>query len=293
MKMAINNGMYKVIRIKKVSLWLLLAVLLSGCSFRFVYNHLDWWTNWYLDDYVELNEQQQKLFDDEFEKLHLWHRRSQLPKYSEQLKALKLEINSRIDEPKIIQHLAALVQHWQNFLIEAEPKIQPLAYSLSLEQRQQLIQVLVENNQERLDDYEQLSDDAWYQNKAKEQQEQLKEWFGKLTKDQKAQVEIMSQDFKRSFEPWIEYRQQWTSQFADLLNGELPEYQFKFDFYRLFVNGRSLRSDEFNVLTAHNNQVFARIFVYIVTSANDKQRKRINKKFNKVIGDLDYLAKDD
>jgi len=293
MKVAIYNGMYKMVRIKKVSLWLLLAVLLSGCSFRFVYNHLDWWTNWYLDDYVELNEQQQKLFDGEFEKLHLWHRRSQLPKYSEQLKDLKLEINSRIDEPKIIQHLAALVQHWQNFLIEAEPKIQPLAYSLSLEQRQQLIHVLAENNQERLDDYEQLSDDAWYQNKAKEQQEQLKEWFGKLTKDQKAQVAIMSQDFKRSFEPWIEYRQQWTSQFADLLNGELPEHQFKFDFYRLFVNGRSLRSDEFNVLTAHNNQVFARIFVYIVTSANDKQRKRINKKLNKVIGDLDYLAKDD
>jgi hypothetical protein len=39
--------------------------------------------------------------------------------------------------------------------------------------------------------------------------------------------------------------------------------------------------------------VFANIFVYMVTTASDKQRKRINKKLDKVIGDLAYLINDD
>lgn len=278
---------------KNSLLVILLAIMVSGCSFRFVYNHLDWWTNWYLDDYVELTKQQQQIFDEEFEKLHLWHRETQLPLYSQQLKALKLAINNDINEEIITENLAAFVEHWQNFLIAAEPKLQPLAFSLSAEQKKQLLQALAENNQERLDDYEQLSEQEWFEERAEDQQEQLKEWFGKLTKAQKAQVAKMSQNFQRSFEPWINYRQRWTTQFSALLNGDLPDHQFKFEFYRLFVNGRSLRSDEFNEITANNNQVFANIFVYMVTNATDKQRKRINKNLNKVIGDLEYLAKDE
>lgn len=278
---------------KNSLLVILLAIMVSGCSFRFVYNHLDWWTNWYLDDYVELTKQQQRIFDEEFEKLHLWHRETQLPLYSQQLKALKLAINNDINEEIITENLAAFVEHWQNFLIAAEPKLQPLAFSLSAEQKKQLLQALAENNQERLDDYEQLSEQEWFEERAEDQQEQLKEWFGKLTKAQKAQVAKMSQNFQRSFEPWINYRQRWTTQFSALLNGDLPDHQFKFEFYRLFVNGRSLRSDEFNDITANNNQVFANIFVYMVTNATDKQRKRINKNLNKVIGDLEYLAKDE
>ena len=79
-------------KIKPTLLCLLLAVLVSGCGFRFVYNHLDWWTNWYLDDYVTLNKQQKQVFDEQFEQLHLWHRKTQLPAYAQQLKRYRYRI---------------------------------------------------------------------------------------------------------------------------------------------------------------------------------------------------------
>jgi len=280
-------------KITPTLLCILLAVLVSGCSFRFVYNHLDWWTNWYLDDYVTLNEQQQQVFDNEFEQLHLWHRKTQLPAYAQQLKKLQAAINGEIDQQLVSDNLAQFVQHWQNFLIAAEPKLQPLTYSLSTKQKQQLLQAIREGNQEKLDDNEDFSEQEWLEERSDEQKEQLKAWFGKLTKEQKAQVTLMSQNFQRSFEPRMAYRQRWTHQFAELLNGDLPDHQFKFEFYRLFVNGRSLRDETFNTIAANNNQVFADIFVYMVTSANDKQRKRINKKLDKVIGDLEYLINND
>ena len=275
--------------IKKILLCLLLVIFVSGCSLRFVYNNLDWITNWYLDDYVTLNEQQQQVFDKEFEQMHLWHRATQLPVYTEQLKALKLAINNEITDQHVIDNLAKFVQHWQNFLIAAEPKLQPLAYSLTDEQKQQLLQAINEGNQDRLDDNEALSAQEWYEERADEQKSQLKEWFGKLSKAQKQQVTLMSMGYQRSFEPRMHYRQRWSHQFAELLNGNLPEHQFKFEFFRLFVNGSSLRDEAFNAITDNNNKVFARIFVYLATTANDKQRKRINKKLTKVIADLEYL----
>ena len=280
-------------KIKSTLLCLLLAVFLSGCSFRFVYNHLDWWTHWYLDDYVTLNEQQQQNFDQDFEQLHLWHRTTQLPVYAQQLESLKVAINDEINEQQVTDNLAKFIQHWQNFLIAAEPRLQVLAFNLSTEQKQQLLQALQAANQENIDDIEDLSEQEWQEERSNEQKDQLKSWFGKLSAEQKVQVTLMSKNFQRSFLPRMVYRQRWTHQFGELLNGELPDHQFKFEFYRLFVNGRSLRDEKLNAISANNNQVFAKIFVYMVSTASDKQRKRINKKIDKVIGDLAYLINND
>jgi hypothetical protein len=280
-------------KIKLILIWLLMAVFLSGCSFRFVYNHLDWWTHWYLDDYVTLTEQQQQRFDDEFEQLHLWHRTTQLPAYVQQLKALKISINDQINEQDIAANFVRFTEHWQNFLIATEPKLQPLVVSLSTEQTQQLLQALQAAHQERLDDDEALSEQDWLEERTDQQKEQLKDWFGKLSPEQKSQVTLLGKGFQRSFEPRMLYRQRWTQQFADLLNGNLPDHQFKLEFYSLFVNGRTLRDKKFNAITSNNNQVFTNIFLYMVRTATNKQRKRINKKIDKILGDLEYLINGD
>ena len=270
-----------------------LAILVSGCGFRFIYNHLDWWTNWYLDDYVTLTELQQQAFDTSFEALHDWHRTTQLPLYVKQLKALQFSINNDLGEQQVAENLTQLLEHWQNILIAVEPKLQPLAFSLSAKQKQQLLLALKAAQQEQIDDNEMLTQQQWFEVRAEQQIDQLKAWFGRLTPRQKEQVSLLSQSYQRSFEPRMNYRQHWTNQFAELLNAELPEHQFKFEFYRLFVNGRSLRDDNLNAITKNNNQLFARIFVYMATSATDKQRKRINKKINTVVGDLNYLIAND
>ena len=270
-----------------------LAIFVSGCGFRFIYNHLDWWANWYLDDYVTLTELQQQAFDTSFEALHDWHRTTQLPLYVKQLKALQFSINNDLSEQQVAENLTQLLEHWQNILIAVEPKLQPLAFSLSAKQKQQLLLALKAAQQEQIDDNEMLTQQQWFEVRADQQTDQLKAWFGRLSTKQKQQVNLLSQSYQRSFEPRMNYRQHWTNQFAELLNAELPEHQFKFEFYRLFVNGRSLRDDNLNAITKNNNQLFARIFVYMATSATDKQRKRINKKINTVVGDLNYLIAND
>ena len=77
------------------------SLFLTGCSFTFVYNNLDWWVDWYLDDYVSLNKSQQKAFDERFTQLHDWHRATQLSAYANQLKSLQAQINQGITPEQI------------------------------------------------------------------------------------------------------------------------------------------------------------------------------------------------
>ena len=56
---------------KKLTL-LLWIVLLSGCSTKFAYNNIDWLVNWYIDDYVVLDTQQEKQFDAILDKWTAW-----------------------------------------------------------------------------------------------------------------------------------------------------------------------------------------------------------------------------
>mgnify|MGYP000627303891 FL=1 len=68
---------------KKIALALAL-ILLVGCSNQMAYNHFDWLVSWYVDDYVELNNQQEEKLQAGLNSLLVWHRQDELPVYQNQ-----------------------------------------------------------------------------------------------------------------------------------------------------------------------------------------------------------------
>ena len=38
-------------------------IFLTSCSSKLAYNNLDWWVYWYMDDYIELKDEQEEKFD--------------------------------------------------------------------------------------------------------------------------------------------------------------------------------------------------------------------------------------
>ena len=65
-----------------IALMLLAATVLAGCSAnRFIYNRADTFVRWIVDDYVDLNRDQQVAFDTHLQQFLGWHRRDELPQY--------------------------------------------------------------------------------------------------------------------------------------------------------------------------------------------------------------------
>jgi len=40
------------------------VMFLASCSSKLAYNNLDWWVYWYMDDYIELKDEQEEKFDE-------------------------------------------------------------------------------------------------------------------------------------------------------------------------------------------------------------------------------------
>jgi hypothetical protein len=164
------------------------SFFLTACSFSFIYNNLAWLSSWYLDDYVELTPQQQQLFDSAFTEFHSWHRQTQLSLYYQQLTLFKQQVNLGLSRDDINQHFSLIKNHWFSLREQAKSPLLTLTDSLSDSQRKQVIDEIEDNNQRRIDDYDQLSEQKWISKQCKNTQKQLKKWLGKLTSDQKLAV---------------------------------------------------------------------------------------------------------
>ena len=280
------------IRFRLSLLAVISSILLSGCSFSFVYNNLDWWVNWYLDDYVVLDKAQQEKFDNSFERLHHWHRQTQLIRYAEQLKLLKQQVNDGISAEQLSEHLKGMNSHWVNVREQAKPDLIELTYLLSSEQRTELIESLEERNKEIIEEREERTREEWVKQECISQQKEFREWVGKLTKTQKNTICEMSGEFQSTFDYWIGYRKLWLQGFTESLDTNIDKSMYQQLFAELIANPEKLRSDEYNQVREKNNQAFANIFHYMMNNLTQKQLKRFNKRLQNYIDDFIELSED-
>jgi hypothetical protein len=279
MKCNIKNGL----------LVILSSFLLSACSFSFIYNNLDWWSNWYLDDYVTLNQEQQQIFDNTFDELHSWHRQTQLREYYLQLTVLKNQVNVGISEDELNAHVARVKNHWFVVREKAKPQLISLTHTLSKSQRKQVIDEIENINKERIEDREQLTKVQWHKEECKERQLQFKKWVGRLTREQNTEVCNFIQRFSSTFTHRMDYRIKWHSDFKQVLAMNINKQQYEVMFTELISNPESLKSNEYVMLSANNSNILVKTFHYVMNNLTDKQRKRFNKKVDELIDDLKTL----
>lgn len=97
--------------------------LLGGCStVRLAYNQLDHLAAWTADDYFDLTPEQKQAFRVQFERMHAWHRQTQLADYAALLDTAQQRIAAGATEADVIwltdalqARLAAMVRHaWKD-----------------------------------------------------------------------------------------------------------------------------------------------------------------------------------
>ncbi|MBO9490633.1 hypothetical protein J7384_09685 [Endozoicomonas sp. G2_1] len=270
------------------------CLVLSGCSISFIYNNLDWWVGWYLDDYVDLTKEQEKAFDESFELLHLWHRKTQLTLYAEQLSELKQSVVAQtLTEADIEQHFTRVRSHWLTTATKVEPELARLTNMLDQEQRSEMVELIEEENQELRDDRKQLTLDERNKERAKDQSKQFKKWFGRLNKQQKQLIAERVTEFKSSYDDWLAYRDLWLVEFKQVLGPDILVDEYRRQFKALILDNDKLRSSEHIAKLDHNQGVFNKLFFDFTQTLTEKQKKTFNRKLDNLIEDLNELAQKD
>lgn len=278
------------IRILRFSLVVLSSLLLTGCGVRFVYNQLDWLIPWYLDDYVELERDQETLFEERLQSYLAWHRTDQLPRYSAFLHQVadRAEKGLTHDDIALIedqteQFAQALMDRMLNDLID-------LLETASDEQIEQLFRRLEKDNNEYRREYIEVSADKQKKQRYKEVIKYAERWTGRLSDEQVKQIgewvvqfELMGQEIEAA-------RLAWQDEFRRVLALRSDRKVYETAFKKLISNPDFGRSDELKRKLAYNSELAVKLYLELDKTLTQRQRDHMVKKMRSYADDFQLLS---
>ncbi len=205
----------KLLRIIGLALAGLALALLGGCSaIKLAYNSAPDFSYWWLDGYADFNDEQTALVREELQRLHRWHRSSELPRLADLLQQAGRMTAGNITEEQVCNMFEAMRARALALSEQAEPAVVALAPRISAEQRQHIERKFAKANTEWRADYLEGNAQKRSEKRLEAQVERSEQFYGKL---QEPQLAVLRSALEGTgFNPDISYTERLRRQ-QDLL----------------------------------------------------------------------------
>ena len=269
----------------------LLFILLTGCSTKFAYKNADWLAYWYVDDYVSLNDAQEDLLDEHLKTWLDWHKKSELPAYIAHLKQIRKDIEQgNVTPARIAYHNDKVIAHWHSVRTEVVPDLVALAPNLSEKQVNTLFEELIEQEKEKQEKREKLSDEKRQKRWFTRTNKSLENWLGDITMSQHKMVKSLYLGQSPTSHLWSDYRARYQASLKTVLLNIVSEGKGKDKLKILLLNPESFRSDELNKLNEQNRQSYHDFLYGVFLSLNDNQKQHLLGEIDDLIDDISELS---
>lgn len=178
---------------KRIVTAILMVFMLSSCTLKLGYNSLDFWIDYYLSDYLDLNSAQQSQLELGLDNALAEHRKQILPQFHRLIFSLQNDLKQPLTAEQIAHYHDVFIKAGQASavvfvapIIEVVKTMGPKQVSYSLQAIQEEIserkkERLSKTAKERLQDrYDELEDKAT-------------DWIGRLTQPQKQLIMQLAQ----------------------------------------------------------------------------------------------------
>ena len=261
--------------------------LLTACSSTFMYNRLDWLIPWYMDDYIALDRDQKDMLKVKLDPLLHWHRYQELDEY--------ITILDRIEQDLEKQVTVETVQSWVAEIREAGNRVElsflkmalDLGASLNDEQIDEFKQSLRKSQQDYEEEYLDRDAKKYSKDSYKSLTKNLRRFVGRLTSEQKLQLQHASDSLQRFDSAWLGDRELWLQKLDKLLNREPGWQQAVLDAH---AGRERTRNPEYQSILRHNGQILSEAISRLLNQLDDKQSKRLIKEINDLRKDLQKLS---
>ncbi|WP_228535304.1 DUF6279 family lipoprotein [Noviherbaspirillum malthae] len=274
----------------------LFACVLAGCSaLRLGYANGDTVTYWWLNSYIDINEEQKPWVRQDIERLFTWHRKTQLGDYAQYLEQVQQRLHHPVKPDDVMQDYAGIKKRSLVFIDKALPELTRLAMDLQPEQIAHLEKKFASNNEAYRKEYLKgnLEDRQLF--RFKKVLKQAEYWFGNFTSEQEAQIRKASDARPLDNELWAEERRQRQQELLRILRkiqSDKPSKEAVSAMLRQYVE----RSFD-NFTYAEHKDFFdgmrngsANMVAVIANVATQEQREHARERLQKWIDDCRALA---
>ena len=268
--------------------WVVIALfVVSACSSTtYVYNRLDFLLPWYMDDYVDLDAEQEAYLDELLVPFLAWHRAQELPVY---LTALN-NIEDSLDSPLTAEIVGTLFTNfesaWLRLQSEGLTQLLDLGARLSDEQIAAFLEALWEQQREFEEEYLERDEEEFFEDNDDNTRDTFQDYLGKLSDDQKQWVRDGSRRLLRSDQVWLKERAQWLTELGILLTRE-PGWQER---VRVAVSAKNnTMTPEYQRIYEHNMDAIYQLAAQVLNARSERQSRHLRGKLADVREDLETL----
>lgn len=264
---------------------------IAGCaSIKFGYNRLDWIAGWQLGRFVDLDPEQEKLFDERFRVFWHWHRTTQLTLYVRDLRELAALVDQPLAADQVERYLKLSQDHAGRALQEIVPDTARVLQTFDDDQVKELLANMAEKRRDRAEESADMTAEELREEAEAQMVRSLKRWIGAPTRDQERRIRDWAHERQYAGSVWHQYQEAWASAFTETLaHRRDPDFQQRLSV--LFDHGRVPYSDEMEKVQEHNRRLWIGLMADLSASLDARQRKHLRQKLTELAGDLDELAK--
>lgn len=266
---------------------LALVFFLTSCSSKLAYNNVDWWVYWYIDDYIELDNEQEEKLDAYLQNWLSWHKGNELNRYKEQLVELRGQVeDNSLNFNVIYNHFERGRSHWERVRDEISPELASIAKTLDDEQIVTLFAALEKDNKEEEEEMEAVlekSQEERLSDRTERIQDAISERVGKLSKEQKQIVSTYAAQFIPTGEAWLKYRRDIQNAARKLFVTRSLNSNFEEELIALMQNPDRYKSDVYKQSSAHNMTVSATLIAEIFSTLSTKQKATLIENIDEFI----------
>ena len=185
-------------KIRSLLLLLVLSIslLISSCSsIQIAYNQADYLLKWWLDDYIDLTDDQEKFYAQAVPSLLKKHRQEELPKALQKIRQLRAKLDGPLNEEDgtlIVRELKTLSKE-SIYLVQDD--LAKLALTIQVKQIQHLQNTFNKSNSKFQNDYLKGSAEDRFNKRLEKIIERTEEFTGDLSKLQKSKLREIAKEY--------------------------------------------------------------------------------------------------
>ena len=164
----------------------LLLVVLAACSaVKIGYNNAPTLTYWWLDNYIDFNDQQAPLVRERLVALLQWHRQSELPAYAESLRTMQKLADSNVTADQICGLWSDVQSHVQRLGVQLAGPASSIVPTIRPDQLRYLSLQFEKKNQKWRDEWMDVTPQDLHKRRLRQATERAEMLYGRLQDSQR------------------------------------------------------------------------------------------------------------
>lgn len=257
----------------RLPVWLAIALLVTACSFKTVYNRLDYFIVEYVEGLVTLDETLEADLESRASALMAWHRSTQLQAYAGWFRELQDDVGPTLTAAEFDYHDKKLESFWRDLYARLNTDMAGFLPGLNSTQRAELYQSLEEKNEDYLEDYIEIDDEERRDNRLERLQETYEDWLGELTDEQLSAIENTASAMSSAASRRFELRLQWQQRIREILESDLAPAEKTRNLQTFFDGFDMTRDPEVMASMEHNRQLLQQLTLQIAHSMTRSQKQ--------------------